>query len=161
MSAGEKACTRCKKRKKGAEFHRNARNPDGLQTYCQECARELRRKIPSWRKYGLTDHDFETILAWQGYSCAVCQLDLSDVTGRGRGVDHDHACHPLASGCGICVRGILCRDCNVIEGYYRPDSGLAIPQIDAYRSTHADRIAQGIRLTDWIEQQNPPERLAA
>jgi hypothetical protein len=36
-----KQCRRCKIFKETSEFHRFARNPDGLQPYCRQCKREI------------------------------------------------------------------------------------------------------------------------
>ncbi len=36
-------------------------------------------------------------------------------------VDHDHTCCPGSRTCGECVRGILCRPCNMAEGQLNSD----------------------------------------
>ena len=57
-------------------------------------------------------------LAWLENGCAICRCDLHDRTPD---IDHDHACeHPdkgLAS-CRACVRGLLCRSCNLRVGAF-------------------------------------------
>ena len=44
-----KQCYRCKIIKDTSEFHRYARNPDGLQPYCRDCKRRIDRE--HFRKY--------------------------------------------------------------------------------------------------------------
>lgn len=52
----------------------------------------------------------------EGYVCGICG-SLEDLT-----VDHDHRCHPGSTPCLECVRGFLCRTCNIAEG--KLDSGV-------------------------------------
>jgi hypothetical protein len=54
------------------------------------------------------------MLANQGGGCAICGTAASKWH-----VDHDHACCPSIYTCGKCIRGILCRDCNVGLGNFR------------------------------------------
>lgn len=65
-------------------------------------------------------------------ACAICGTDLTvfalDHKRRLRpihAVDHDHSCCPGGTSCGRCVRGILCRKCNVAIGYLNDDPALA------------------------------------
>ncbi|MFD8789309.1 endonuclease domain-containing protein [Streptomyces vinaceus] len=60
------------------------------------------------------------ILIGQGFGCAICG---SKNPGTMRSVfvlDHDHACCPGGNGkkCGVCVRGALCSECNLMLGRY-------------------------------------------
>lgn len=70
-----------------------------------------------FRRYGITEDQYNALLAAQGGVCAIC--------GRGPGtetrmkrlvVDHDHACCPGGKSCGKCVRGLLCPWCNRFIG---------------------------------------------
>lgn len=67
-------------------------------------------------KYGLTTDQFAEQLALQGGVCAVCRRESERWT-----VDHDRTCCPGDFTCGRCVRGILCRDCNVGLGIFADD----------------------------------------
>lgn len=76
------------------------------------------------KAYGLTTSDYERIKEAQGGRCAVCREATDQLV-----VDHDHACCPdRKSSCGDCVRGLLCRSCNLALGYLRdsPDLALAV-----------------------------------
>lgn len=72
------------------------------------------------QRHGLSPFEFNAMLSAQGHVCLIC--------GRGnRGmpwqIDHDHELaklhpHALTTGCKKCVRGILCKTCNVGLGYF-------------------------------------------
>lgn len=51
--------------------------------------------------YGLTELDYNRILRFQGYRCAVCNKPF--VPGKTPHIDHEHGGH---------VRGITCAYCN-------------------------------------------------
>jgi hypothetical protein len=70
----------------------------------QHASRDVRLQ----EAYGITQQDYDAILAIQDGVCAICQ-------GRRRGnldVDHDHALEKLGVPPRDCVRGLLCRRCN-------------------------------------------------
>lgn len=61
---------------------------------------------------------YSDYLAWLESGCGICGRDLHHRTPD---VDHDHACdHPGkgSSCCRACVRGLLCRSCNLRVGAY-------------------------------------------
>lgn len=85
-----------------------ARDPEGLR---------LRNR---WRiirqKFGLSQADYEAILARQGGVCAICgEAETARYKGRVKwlAVDHDHATGRL--------RGLLCQACNLIIGFAADD----------------------------------------
>jgi Recombination endonuclease VII len=72
-------------------------------------------KYKLWR-YGLTQQDFDRLLAEQGHACAMCHTAFTD--GQPTFIDHDHACCPDEKrSCGRCVRGLLCLSCNTALGH--------------------------------------------
>lgn len=64
--------------------------------------------------FGITEEQYQAILAAQGGGCYICRMK----PGKKRlAVDHDHKLaelhdHPKDKGCPVCVRGLLCRNCN-------------------------------------------------
>lgn len=95
---------------------------------CVKCAaRSARSRRKSYRKtlYGITDAEYEVLLANQNNCCKLCELPIVG-TGKTRfapTIDHDHKT-------GI-VRGILHRSCNSGLGYF-DDSPTKLRQAAAY-----------------------------
>jgi hypothetical protein len=99
------------------------RNPDRLREASRRWREANPEKMALARKranlrffYDLTLDEYEALLT---KGCQVCgsikQLH----------VDHDHSCCPsMTRGCGKCVRGILCRLCNMAIGMFRDDPKL-------------------------------------
>lgn len=132
-------------------------------SYCRPChaayARVLRaNRTPEQKahvriretayRYGVTVAGLLSLLESQGRKCAICQLDL-DEDSRQWHVDHDHACCPNTSGdapgkrqrgCGKCIRGILCGNCNGGLGLFRDDPDVlraAVVYLESTRSSSA------------------------
>jgi hypothetical protein len=66
-----------------------------------------------WKTYRLRRHEYEAILARQGDVCAICESAFKPGSIH---LDHDHMCDHQGKGsrsCADCVRGILCRRCNL------------------------------------------------
>lgn len=76
----------------------------------------------SWinnKRSGITQEEYDNLLAQQGGGCASCKTN--DPGGMGRfHVDHDHNCCPKNS-CGKCIRGLLCTTCNLALGLLQDD----------------------------------------
>lgn len=75
-------------------------------------AREYRRLTTLKSLYGLTQADYDRLLALQYGRCAICRTDDPGPHGCW-GVDHDHVTGR--------VRGLLCDRCNVGIGCLRDD----------------------------------------
>lgn len=58
--------------------------------------------------YRLTPELLHALYLAQGGRCGICDASLVDPV-----IDHDHACCPGKRTCGRCVRGLLCRACNL------------------------------------------------
>ncbi|GAA3239677.1 endonuclease VII domain-containing protein [Nonomuraea helvata] len=112
---GQKFCPRCGEIRPRAEFGSNRSAKDGLTAYCKPCHTVVTRenkikKYGSERnylltyRYGITEDDFERMLARQGGLCAVCKVV------PGTFVDHSHETGQ--------VRGILCFNCNNGLGHF-------------------------------------------
>jgi hypothetical protein len=125
-------CTICQESKPRQEYYDSKKHLTGRMSWCKECHRdrnskyyrstsEAKRKADRLRKYGLTQEKFDELLLKQDGKCAICEVELD--FGRDSyslTIDHDHTCCPPTqyTTCGKCIRGILCRKCNVMLGYY-------------------------------------------
>lgn len=126
-----KACKTCGEVKPLEDFVPGKRNTDGREPTCKACRnaqvrarldanQELRDRDNArrkrwhqthyrYRRYGLTQDQYDAIWAAQGEKCSLC-----GGTEAGRGwewcIDHCHTTNR--------VRGILCHPCNTALGYF-------------------------------------------
>lgn len=96
-------CLGCKQFKPSDEFSPSG---DTLRSRCKECRNADERA----RKYGVTAEWFEA-----STECAICGKPPPLV------VDHDHSCCPGPTSCGLCVRDLICQDCNSGLGFFHDD----------------------------------------
>jgi hypothetical protein len=73
-------------------------------------------------RYGITESDYDAMLAAQGGVCWICKEPPSRIR---LAVDHDHDCCPGGKSCGECVRGLLCTPCNTLLGRVKDGEWLA------------------------------------
>lgn len=131
-----KECLKCKIEKSKEEFGKDKSTKDGLTRWCRSCKntnqletqRRYRETHPEkytpehmrkWHlnhAYGISPEQFDEMLAAQGGRCAACPATTQFH------IDHDHACCPGTRSCGKCIRGILCRNCNVALGLVDDDA---------------------------------------
>lgn len=67
-------------------------------------------------KYKLTLEDIQELWVEKQYrGCACCFKDgpKEYTPSKEWVIDHDHNCCPGRNSCGDCIRGIVCRDCNI------------------------------------------------
>lgn len=71
-------------------------------------------------RYGLSPDDYQSILANQNFSCAICEVEISAAVeykaGRLVAIDHNHETGE--------VRGILCAKCNLVLGHARESTDI-------------------------------------
>lgn len=123
-----KTCSKCKTSKLKSEFYKSPGYRDGFHSWCKECAKAARRlrgtaktdpvmrrrqKLKS--KYGMTIEQYDAVLLSQDGKCKGCGRSAATSTVAFC-VDHDHSCCPGKTTCGVCVRGILCSNCNAALG---------------------------------------------
>ncbi|SHT53701.1 Recombination endonuclease VII [Mycobacteroides abscessus subsp. abscessus] len=65
-------------------------------------------------RYSLTKDQYLRILHVQGRRCGICRIKMGIWEYH---IDHDHGCCSGTSSCGGCVRGLLCRECNLKLGH--------------------------------------------
>lgn len=101
----------CKPCRAAQERQRYARQRDQLLAQMRtDPARKRRtRRRTLERKYGLSWHDYQTLVVAQRSCCAICDLRVVQLV-----VDHDHQ-----SGR---VRGLLCVTCNIALGQFGDDA---------------------------------------
>lgn len=138
-----KTCRSCGVEKPLDEFIKDKNRPDGRYPYCKVCNAVRRKEKAYWknrdplkdkayrrvgllRKYGLTEQDYDSMLAEQNYACAICKNpDPQDRWNRFH-VDH---CHTSGK-----VRGLLCSHCNTGLGKFYDNTEVlreAIRYLDA------------------------------
>lgn len=90
-----------------------------------------------WSRYKLRPYDLRQMLKAQNERCAVCEIEL----GRVFAIDHDHKCCEGRKSCGLCVRGLLCRRCNVFIGYMESTPASVVERFHLYRKRHIRKRA--------------------
>ena len=80
--------------------------------------------------YGLTQEQFDRLLAVQQHACGMCHEPFEEA--QLIHVDHDHACCQRKNrSCGECVRGLLCHACNIALGYIERRYAMAHSYLDS------------------------------
>lgn len=109
---GQKKCPYCERWLNIESFTKQNHAPDKLAYKCKLC-RNLERHNLSYKR-------FMKIISRQDWSCAVCKTKLYENINE-LCIDHNHLCCDKAESCGKCIRGILCRKCNMAEGLLKSD----------------------------------------
>lgn len=110
QEAPPRPCKRC-----GAPVSRKTGIP-----VCEACrvddrSRPYRRAIHIKHRYGLSEADYDRLVAQQGNRCAICRTTKPGSRGEWR-VDHDHVTGQ--------IRGLLCDGCNRGIGSLQDDPGV-------------------------------------
>lgn len=101
--------------------------------YCEQHPREA-RDTHLRSLYNITLEQYEAMVESQDGKCAACD----QVPSTTLHVDHDHSCCSGKKSCGVCVRGLLCRNCNAGAGILG-DSPARLRGLADYLEHHADR----------------------
>ena len=106
---GRKICTCCGEWLEESKFYVFKYSADQLDAVCSECKLLENRS----RVFKTPVEELRRMHSQQSGKCRICleQLPLSRLH-----IDHDHACCPGYRSCGMCVRGLLCRACNLSLG---------------------------------------------
>jgi hypothetical protein len=86
----------------------------------RERRRAYNRSNSRKRLYGLSDTDYEKMLARQGGRCALCRRkpEQTRTPKKSLSVDHSHATRK--------VRGLLCNNCNSLLGFAGDDANVLV-----------------------------------
>ena len=140
----DRECIRCGELKSATEFHwtisRGVRRRMGQCRDCRASTRVTRKGKPRTpqaaqkrrqenlkARYGITEEQYEAMLAAQGGGCAICTALFGDtVSTRRLAVDH---CHTSGR-----VRALLCTRCNRALGQYE----VIREQADEYLARYGD-----------------------
>lgn len=99
---------------------------------CQKC-NDL------WRKYNLTIDELNKTIELQAGLCTICTKEMKP--GRDTHIDHDHKTNH--------IRGILCRECNIILGMIKDDATILIDAatylINKGASNYYNSVASSLR----------------
>ena len=140
-----KICIECKKKPKyGAnarckECHNKRRNATRDKERVNKRQKEWlarnymnRRRYVYKTRYKLTEQQYDNMLKEQDFKCAICLTPQSDLNAR-LSVDHDHGCCPGVSSCGECIRGLLCRSCNLSLGGFKDNEVILTAAVNYLR----------------------------
>jgi hypothetical protein len=121
QTSGTKTCTKCGITKNITEFYKRGGkySPETRHNHCKECTLKRvkenhdplrQRNNDLKRMYGITQQDYDMMLAEQNNQCAICET--TEPGGRHTSnyfvVDH---CHTTGK-----VRKLLCHHCNTALG---------------------------------------------
>lgn len=98
-------------------------NSKRAQEHAKENPEMFRKRTRKYaiKKYGISYDEYLEILRNQNNSCAICHVDF-DTANENPHIDHDHLCCSTAlTSCGKCIRGLLCRRCNMFLGAAEDD----------------------------------------
>ena len=132
-----KTCNSCQITKDAQEFSKRTKNGKiGLQSNCKSCnklyrqsrkeqerqyRKEYRKRTPVQQKnkmlkysYGITIEEYNNLSTLQDGLCAICKNNTPLLV-----VDHNHSCCAGPKSCSKCIRGLLCRNCNLGLGYFK------------------------------------------
>lgn len=106
------------------------------------------------RSYGITETQYQAMLAAQGYACPICEKFFA--AGTKPAVDHSHTTGA--------VRGILCRKCNTAIGLMEDSVGMlerAIDYLSMERLRRLRKVLSGASSTTSSARSNAPLTLPA
>lgn len=119
-----KYCSGCDATKSSKDFGVDSGTPDGLRNRCKNCEKvTYTEKGRGLVRRGITLAQYNLLFEAQGGVCAICKNPPKD--NKRLHVDHDHSCCPgRITGCGKCVRGLLCFSCNAGIGALKDDPNI-------------------------------------
>lgn len=138
---GRRICQRCRTTQvTAASVVAKARQPEKYRALRDARYQSRRIEIADayrLRMFGISPEDMRRMFENQEGLCGICSVLM---LYRGRAlrsvtVDHDHRCCPGRGSCGKCIRGLICRSCNVGVGHMR-DSVVVLQNAIGYLCAH-------------------------
>lgn len=161
MADKTRTCTVCSTEKPIGDFYVRTVHSHGIEwtgpdSWCKKC--RIARNEGWWREHpdaarnkrrrrvlkahGLTEDEYNTLLAAQGGVCAICRTqDPGGKSGLRFHIDHDRIHCPGYKCCGKCVRGLLCVRCNTGLGLFWDKPSLlrkAGSYVEEFRVAHSE-----------------------
>ena len=113
--------------------------PEELQEDIKKRQYKNQMKYAYKTKYNITEEYYQELLKEQNYCCAICGTHQESLSVR-LNVDHDHSCCLGNFSCGNCIRGLLCRSCNMALGGFKDNENIlksALQYIKSYSKEKA------------------------
>lgn len=130
-----KVCKQCNKEKDLNQFYkiRKISEKTYYRSYCKSCEyirlrnwvsnnknkyKLIQRKCKLKNSFKLSEEQFVNLINDQDNLCAVCRINIPTQ------IDHDHSCCLKIPTCGNCIRGVVCKRCNILLGYLETDKNI-------------------------------------
>lgn len=134
-----KRCPKCGEVKEQGLFNLSTTRPDGLQTYCIECQRPMKKNAHLKLTYGITQEQYDKRLKDQNGVCAICGKPETAKNNNGAiaalSVDHDHKTGK--------IRSLLCVKCNRLLGEADDDTRILEKALQYLKKHQLKRTSNG------------------
>jgi hypothetical protein len=111
LKQGKRLCKACGLEKPITQFYK-PRSETVYPTNCSSCCKIKARHDSRKRIFGLDEEEWQILFESQNRCCAICRKDKPGKSTWH--TDHDHTTNK--------VRGILCRDCNLLLGFAKDNT---------------------------------------
>jgi hypothetical protein len=110
-------CKECIKLNKKKHYAGNREEIKALRRKERKEDPRRHRQYDMRKRFKIGYTEFDVMFEKQGKKCAGCGTTESGQESGEWHIDHDHRCCPARGNtCGKCIRGILCRACNLTLG---------------------------------------------
>ena len=94
----------------------------------------VNRRTKLKQYYQMTPDQYDELLENQNGHCAICPRTPEEERWKYLSVDHDHGCCPGEKSCGLCIRGLLCNECNFGLAKFRDQQDLLLNAVNYLRT---------------------------
>lgn len=89
---------------------------------------KARNAAEKFMRHNITADIYQAQLAAQGGCCAIC--GTTEPGAPRFHIDHDHSCCSGEGSCGKCLRGLLCRSCNMGIGLLKDNPSVLASAVE-------------------------------